>query len=101
MSWYSSEGDNTYSELLNLDLVDFGSLFLPGSLIRTAFPPPSSPPATLQSTDLEVPTLKHPCVAVAADLDIDNILPLEYHHRKHAKPAWADVLVPVKSMETH
>ena len=73
MSQYSSEGDNTYSELLNLDLADFGSLFLPSPLIQTASPPPASPPATLQSTDSEVPTLKRPHVAVAVDLDTDNI----------------------------
>ena len=92
MSRYSSEGDNTYSELLNLDLADFGSLdmFLPIPQIQTASPPPASPPATLQSTDSEVPILKCPRAAVAADLDTGNILPLE-HHQKHAKPARANV----------
>ena len=58
--------------------------------IQTAPPPPASPPATLQSTDSEVPTLKRPHAAVPADLDTDNILPLE-HHQKHVKPARADV----------
>ena len=76
--------------MLSLDLADFGSLFLPSPQIQTAPPPPASPPATLQSTDSEVPTLKHPRAAVAADLDTDNILPLE-HYRKHVKPARADV----------
>lgn len=89
---YSSEGDNAYSESLNLDLADFGSLdmFLPIPEIQTASPPPAAPLATLQSTGSEVPTLKRPRAAVAADLDTDNILPLE-HRRKRVKPARADV----------
>ena len=76
--------------MLSLDLADFGSLFLPSPQIQTAPPPPASPPAMLQSTDSEVPTLKRSHAAVAADLTTDNILPFE-NHRKHVKPAQADV----------
>jgi hypothetical protein len=95
MSQYSSEGDNTYSESKlmygnDLDLANFDSLdmFLPIPRIQTASPPPS-PPAMLQSTDSEVPNLKRPRAAVAADLDTANILPIE-HRRKRVKPARAD-----------
>jgi hypothetical protein len=52
MSRYSSEGDNTYSVWLNLDLADFGSLdmFLPIPQIRYASI------NRLGSTHLEAPT---------------------------------------------
>ena len=95
MSQYSSEGDNTYSESLmygnDLDLTDFDpqDMFLPIPRIQTASPPPSSPPAMLQSTDSELPNLKRPRATVAADLDTANILPIE-HRRKRVKPARAD-----------
>jgi hypothetical protein len=93
MSQYSSEADNTYSESLMYgnDLADFDlqDMFLPIPRIQTASPPPSSPPAMLQSTDSEVPNLKRPRAAVAADLDTANILPIE-HRRKRVKPARAD-----------
>ena len=95
MSQYSSEGDNTYSESLmygnDLDLADFDpqDMFLPIPQIQTASPPPSLPPAMLQSTDSELPNLKRLRATVAADLDTANILPIE-HRRKRVKPARAD-----------
>ena len=75
MSQYLLEGtDNTYSE----SLMHGNELFLPIPPIQTASPPPASPPAMLQSTDSEISNLKRPHAAVAADLDIANILPLEH-----------------------
>ena len=55
----------------NLDLANLGLLdmFLPIPQIQTVSPPPAPPPAMFQSTDSEVPNLKRPCAAVAADLE--------------------------------
>lgn len=94
MSQYSSEGDNNYSESMygnDLDLTDLRSLdlFLFIPRVQTPSPPPALPLAMLQSTNPEVPNLKRPRAAVAADLDTANILPLE-HRRKRVKPARAN-----------